>query len=185
MDEIPQSFESVKHYFGSYVLPLLEETRAQLQSSMEIISRAPYAEVVNFSECKPHGSLLYDVKVDHWRNRSSDRGKEPYNTLPGDIVVLANAKPETASDLQRAGRTWAFAMVTNITEDENEAASTTTYFKVQASKDFEVIDGLQNSLFVIFLINATTNKRIWNALHLQGNLNIIKEFLSADSVVWD
>ncbi|KAF2320974.1 hypothetical protein GH714_032328 [Hevea brasiliensis] len=150
---------------------------------MEIISEAPFAEVVSFSECKPHDKLLYDVKVDHWRNRFNDRGKEPYNTLPGDIVVLANAKPETFSDLQRVGRTWAFAMVTNITEDENEDASTSTYFKVQASKPVEVREGLQNSLVVIFLINATTNKRIWNALHMHGNLNIIKEFLSADSVV--
>ncbi|KAJ9159628.1 hypothetical protein P3X46_025121 [Hevea brasiliensis] len=182
-DKIPESFESVKHYFESYLLPLLEETRAQLHSSMEIISEAPFAEVVSFSECKPHDKLLYDVKVDHWRNRFNDRGKEPYNTLPGDIVVLANAKPETFSDLQRVGRTWAFAMVTNITEDENEDASTSTYFKVQASKRVEVREGLQNSLVVIFLINATTNKRIWNALHMHGNLNIIKGFLSADSVV--
>ena len=117
---IPKSFKSVDHYLGSYVVPLLEETRAQLHSSMENISSAPFAEVVAFSECKPHGHLLYNGTVDEWKNRSSEYGKEPYKTLPGDIFVLANAKPETISDLQRIGRTWTFALLTNIKEDDIE-----------------------------------------------------------------
>ncbi|XP_048231885.1 uncharacterized protein LOC8275336 isoform X1 [Ricinus communis] len=188
VEKIPQTFESVQRYLGSYVLPLLEETRAQLHSSIETISRAPFAEAVAFSKDKPHGELLYNVKVDQWKNRSSDSQKEPYKTLPGDILVLADAKPETVSDLQRIGRTWTFALVTNISEDniqgENEyTATTSTNFKIQASKQVEVSDGMDKSLFVIFLINVTTNRRIWNALHMYGNLNIIKEVLSAHPVV--
>ncbi|CAK7326909.1 unnamed protein product [Dovyalis caffra] len=184
VDKIPESFVSVEHYLGSYVLPLLEETRAQLHSSMDIISRAPFAEVVAFYESKPHGTLLYDVKVDYWRNRSSGRGKEPYKTLPGDIVVLTDAKPEHVSDLQRAGRTWMFAAVTNITEDEiGDAATSTTFFKVKVPRDIEISDGLQKSFTVISLTNITTSKRIWSALHMFGNLSIIKEILCTDSVV--
>ena len=53
MKKIPESFESVKDYLGFFVSPLLEETRAQLQSSMEILYRAPFAEVVDFEETKP------------------------------------------------------------------------------------------------------------------------------------
>ncbi|KAH9698658.1 UvrD-like helicase ATP-binding domain-containing protein [Citrus sinensis] len=179
---IPFSFRSVGQYFESFVFPLLEETRANLMSGMEKISNAPFAQVVAFEDSKPYGSMLYDVKVDCWRNRFSNLGREPYKTLPGDILVLADAKPETASDLQRVGRMWTFVSVANVTEDENEIDTSSTYFKVNATKEIQ-IDVSQKSLFVIFLTNRTSNRRIWNSLHMKGNLKIIKELLCTDSGV--
>ncbi|KAM4110010.1 hypothetical protein ACJW30_03G161900 [Castanea mollissima] len=185
--QIPQSFESVHQYFCSYLYPLLEETRAQLYSSMEIISTAPFAEVIAFDESKPYGEKLYDVQVDNWSNRCSDRSKEPYKTLPGDILILADAKPEHVSDLQRIGRSWAFVMVTKIPEDDiddddiREDNDTSTSFKVKAMKDIDA-DGGKKSLFVVFLTNTIPNKRMWNALHMQKNLNIIKKVLCTSSL---
>ncbi|CBI27489.3 unnamed protein product, partial [Vitis vinifera] len=183
VERIPETFGTAGHYFGSYIFPLLEEIRAEMCSSMEDIHSAPFAEVTSFDESKPYGSLLYDVKVDNWRNRFSDHGREPYKTLPGDILILTDAKPETVSDLQRVGRTWTFASVTRIPDDENEDNSSSTYFKVKISKEYEVDDEKQRSMFVIFLINIVTNKRIWNALHMSGNISIISEVLSSDSLV--
>ncbi|KAH9658796.1 UvrD-like helicase ATP-binding domain-containing protein [Citrus sinensis] len=180
--QIPFSFRSVGQYFESFVFPLLEETRANLMSGMENISNAPFAKVVAFEDSQPHGSTLYDVKVDRWKKRFSNLGKEPYKTLPGDILVLADAKPETASDLQRVGRMWTFVSVANVTEDENEIDTSSTYFKVNATKEIQ-IDVSQKSLFVIFLTNRTSNRRIWNSLHMKGNLKIIKELLCTDSGV--
>ncbi|KAB1205203.1 hypothetical protein CJ030_MR7G021969 [Morella rubra] len=180
VEKIPQSFESIEQYFGSYVYPLLEETRAQLYSSMEIISRAPFAEILESQESGPYGSKLFDVKVDHWRNRSNVHGEVPYKTLPGDIFVLADAKPEHVSDLQRMQ--WAFVAVTKIPDDEYEDNSTSTRFEVEAHKDIEVDGGTRQSLFVIFLTNIIHNKRIWNALHMPGNQKIIKKILCADSM---
>ncbi|MBA0619725.1 hypothetical protein Godav_005534, partial [Gossypium davidsonii] len=180
---IPVSFQSVEQYFGSYLLPLLDETRAALRSSMEVIARAPYAEVTYLKESKSHGTLLLDVNVDYWRNRFSDSEKEPYKTLPGDVFVIANVKPETASDLQRVGRTWIFALVTNIQEDDDEDNRSSTSFKVKALEDFVSKDEAQKSLFVVHLTNLTTNTRIWSALHMKRNLKIIKEVLHADSMV--
>ncbi|KAL9416859.1 hypothetical protein AB3S75_039945 [Citrus x aurantiifolia] len=150
--QIPLSFQSDSQYFESFVFPLLEETRANLFSSLENISKAPFAQVVAFDESEPYGPMLYDVQVGYWSNRFSDLGKEPYKTLPGDILVLADDKPETASDLQRASR------------------------KIQ-------IDGGKKLPFLIFLTNITTNKRIWNSLHMNGNSKIIKDILCTDSVV--
>jgi hypothetical protein len=155
---------------------------------MEIISRAPFAEVISFDESKPYGEKLYDLKVDNWRNRFSDRSKEPYKTFPGDIFVLAHAKPEQVSDLQRIGRSWAFVAVTKIPEDEDEDEdkdeenSTSTSFKVKLLKDIEV-DARQKSLFVVYLVNTIPNRRIWSALHMHGNLNIIKKVLCTSSLV--
>ncbi|KAL5760633.1 hypothetical protein ACOSQ2_019471 [Xanthoceras sorbifolium] len=175
--KIPESFHSVGQYFGSYVFPLLEETRAQLCSGMDIISRAPFAQVFYFEESKPYGTKLYDVKVDDWTNRFGNCGKEPYKTLPGDVLILADAKPQSASDLQMVGRKWTFLSVTKIPEDEHGIGSTSTYFKVKASKDLQLDDKMKKSMFVIFLTNLIPNKRIWVSLHMSGNLKIIDEIL--------
>lgn len=180
---IPESFQSLDHYFGSYIFPLLEEARAQLASVMEIIHRAPFAEVVTIDEGKPYGSLLFDVKVDCWRNRLIERGRELYKTLPGDILVISNSKPETTSDLQRMKWSWTFASVTGIEGDEIDDDRSSTKFKVKASKDIEINSGEQNSLYVVFLINITTNKRIWNALHMLKNRNFIEKVLSISARV--
>jgi hypothetical protein len=150
---------------------------------MEIISNAPFAEVIAFDESKPYGKNLYDVKVDSWRSRCSVLGKEPYKTLPGDILVLANAIPEDVSDLRRTGCQWAFVTVTKIPEDEEneeeDEENENTSFTVKALEDI----GIQKSLFLIFLINTTPNKRIWNSLHMSWNLKIIKNVLNTNSFV--
>ncbi|XP_024196531.2 uncharacterized protein LOC112199801 [Rosa chinensis] len=181
--KIPESFQSAQHYFRSYIYPLLEETRAELHSNMKTLNRAPFAQVVGFEEAQPYGTKLYDVKVDYWHNRFIDSGKEPYKTLPGDLFVLADAKPETVSDLQRVGRSWAFASATNyVPESENEDDSTSLYFKVMASKEFEVKNST-TSLFIVFLGSLIRDGRIWKALHMSRNLNIINEVLCTDSMV--
>ena len=157
---------------------------------MEIISTAPFAEVISFYESKPYGENLYDVQVDNWSNQCSDRSKEPYKTLPGDILILTDAKqPERISDLERIGRSWAFVMVTKIPEndiDDNddirEDNDTSTSFKVKALKDIDVDVG-KKSFFVVFLTNTTPNKRMWNALHMHENLNIIRKVLCTSSLV--
>lgn len=149
---------------------------------MEIMHSAPFAEVTNLDEAKPYGTLMYGVKVDHWKNKFSERGKEPYRTLPGDILVLSDAKPESFSDLQQLGTLWAFGSVISIADEENEDISTSTHFKIKVSKDIEFKDG-GKSMFVVFLINITTNKRIWNALHMLRNLNVINKVLCIDEEV--
>ncbi|KAL6294132.1 hypothetical protein ACE6H2_002274 [Prunus campanulata] len=180
VQKIPESFSSVKHYFSSYEYPLLEETRAQVHSSMETIDRAPSAEVVRCDRAPSYGENVYNIKVDCWRNRFNDRGP-PYKTLPGDLlIVLADANPETVSDLQRVGRSFgAFVSVTYVpeNEDEDDIDSTSLFFRVKASKDIT-----HTSLFLVFLVNLIPNSRIWKALDMSGNLKIIKEVLCTDSV---
>ncbi|CAK9141765.1 unnamed protein product [Ilex paraguariensis] len=189
--KIPKSFQSVEQYLDSFVYPLLEDTRAELASSMELIHKAPFGEVISLDEAKPYGTFLYNVIIDEWKNRFSDHGGEPYRMLPGDILIFLDAHPETVSDLQRVGWTWNFASVTNLSEnenakdEENEESSTCTSFKVKAPKEIDVKDGTQKSLFVVFLANKTTNKRIWNSLHMFRNMKVIEEVLGACSVVSD
>ncbi|KAL6532138.1 hypothetical protein OROGR_014108 [Orobanche gracilis] len=167
VEEIPESFECVDKYLGSYIYPLLEETRAELASAMESVYKAPFAEVTSFRECKGE-TFFYDTKVDHWRNRHSDRGREAYRTLPGDILLISNMKPETASDLERAAWICTFACVRKISDDDESGnGCTSCNFKVRTAELIEVGDERIETLYVVFLMNITTNKRIWNALGMR------------------
>ncbi|KAK6921527.1 DNA2/NAM7 helicase, helicase domain [Dillenia turbinata] len=174
VERIPLSFQSVSHYLGSYHFPLLEETRAELSSAMELISRAPYAQVISLEESKPYGTSLYKLNVDSWKNKHSRGAQEPYRTLPGDIFIIIDAKVESVSDIEHPGRTWTLAWVPKLKDDDEHV------MEVKAAKD---IDIMSKKLYVIFLINITANNRIWESLHLNGNMNIIKPFLCMDSMV--
>ncbi|XP_042503955.1 uncharacterized protein LOC122081053 isoform X2 [Macadamia integrifolia] len=177
VEKIPESFQSVEHYLGSFMFPLLEETRAALCASMNVISEAPLAEVTSLEESKPYGSLLYEINVDYWKNMLRSCGKEVYKPKPGDIFVFSDMVPETVSDLQCYGRSWTFAAVIKTLDNEESEEDSAIYLKVKASKAIEVKEGMQNSLFAVFLINMTTNNRIWAALQGIGNLKIIKNIL--------
>ncbi|CAL1353525.1 unnamed protein product [Linum trigynum] len=179
---IPKSVNSTKQYLKQFVAPLLEETRAELQSAMEVISKAPFASMTELEECKPHGSFLHKVQVDYWRNRGGgSSGNPPYRTSVWDLVLLADAKPETVSDLQRPGCFWSLAVV--IPHPEYEGGSS-TQFILQASKELEPGTGVDEkpTMFVIYLMSITTNRRIWNALHMSRNLTIIDKVLSAETL---
>ncbi|KAK7333893.1 hypothetical protein VNO80_30674 [Phaseolus coccineus] len=171
--KIELSFRSIDHYRGSYTYPFLEETRAQLCSSMEIIHQAPYAEVIGLKEAKPFQQKLYNLKINSWKNRFSHSG-EPYKALHGDVLILSDYKPEAVEDLERMGRKWTFVSLVRKTEDEDDD---NIMLKVKASNEFDPADWRNKPLFLIFLTNLIPNKRIWAALHIPGNLKILKQIL--------
>ena len=71
---------------------------------MKMMYRAPFAEISSLRNAKGKEKMMYDVTVGDWRN--SERRKEPYRTLPGDLLILANGEPGFVSDLQSSK--WAF-----------------------------------------------------------------------------
>ncbi|KAL3736002.1 hypothetical protein ACJRO7_025025 [Eucalyptus globulus] len=188
---IPDSFQSVEQYVSSFKFPLLEETRVGLCSSMQNVSRRPFARVTGFVEGEKN---VYHVEVDYWRNRANNRGKEPYRTSPGDVLMLTNAKPDTIPSLERFAGRWAFASVADIISEEDGDAQASTKFKVMAfsgtsfrpffsfpSNKMNDVRACQ-SMYAVFLMNAVTNDRIWNGLHRFSNLEIVKQVLCTDPV---
>ncbi|KAF7847440.1 hypothetical protein BT93_L2964 [Corymbia citriodora subsp. variegata] len=146
---------------------------------MQNVSRRPFAKVTGFVEGQEN---VYPVEVDYWRNRVTDSGKEPYKILPGDVLMLTNAEPDTICSLERFKGRWVFALVAGIVEDKDGDAQTSTRFRIEAFLDNEVNDDRTwKSMYAVFLINAVTNKRIWNVLHRFGNLNVVREVLCTDS----
>ncbi|CAL1385613.1 unnamed protein product [Linum trigynum] len=181
---IPQTFESTAHYLGSYVQPLLEETRYQLQSSLGDVSKAPFAEVVSLRDCKHDGLRLYDVEVDGWKNLglARDDDNETYKTLPGDIVLVVHSMPESVFDLRKADYRWTLGSVTYVRHDDDEEDRERLKFRVETAKDLEEV-GMKKQCFMIFLVNMLSHSRIWCSLHSSENLNMIKKVLSAESAV--
>ncbi|GAU46271.1 hypothetical protein TSUD_174470 [Trifolium subterraneum] len=186
------SFQSIDHYLRSYRYLVLEETRATLCSSMELIYQAPYGRVVGLKLVqtfnkkndiemdKPFKNKLYNLKIDRWENRFIHR-EEPYKTLPGDVMVLADCKPESANDLQRFGRMWCFLSIVKP-EDENDGENIDCVcFKVTASKDLDLDELRNKSLYIVFLANVGSNRKIWTGLHMtSGNSKLFKQILCTD-----
>ncbi|PNX54461.1 hypothetical protein L195_g048080, partial [Trifolium pratense] len=177
-------FESSEKYLKSFLYPLLDETRANLCSSMNNLSSSPYAEVVSVekqtSESRDRRNH-YVVKTNTWKNASSGYGKELYRTLFGDVFILADFKPETVEDLTRSGKMWSFVLSTGILGEEIKHNEFGTTFKVIASRDIDEM--VPKSLFIIFLTNITPNRRIWNALHMDGHSKLIEKILRASDVL--
>ena len=178
VQNIPESFKSVHQYLASYLFPLLEETRAELSSSLKAIHRAPFAKLISVEERKSSGKLLLNVNVDTWRNTTNNSKKEPYRTLPGDIFLILDDKPENVMNLQCSTRTWAFAWVQNVTDN-----GCSTHLKLNVSKNISGEQGMSKEFFIVFLMNVTTNVRIWNCLHFSEDVKIIKHVLSKNSMV--
>ncbi|KAH6770323.1 hypothetical protein C2S52_015126 [Perilla frutescens var. hirtella] len=144
---------------------------------MEALDEAPFCEIKSVTELK-HDGLMYDVKVDCWRNRVRD-GREPYRTLPGDFVLLSDSEP---CDMKCAGWTCNFASVKKISEGEIGDNCTVSSIQLKTAHSVEVEGQKSKSLYMVYLRNMTAQKRIWSALRMRKNLKIIEKVLSKNDL---
>ncbi|XBI58341.1 hypothetical protein VPH35_039580 [Triticum aestivum] len=176
IETIPCNFKSLDHYLTSYRVPLIEETRSDLWSCLELISEAPSSKILSMEvEGKP-GSYFMDV--DFWDN-DAGFSTGAYSARNGDIFILSSIKPEAADDLNCYGVTYCLAMITGISMDDEYQKG----FRVKVAKNIGSEEEDLNKLkHAIFLNNIMTSIRIWKALtfdtHMNGNFTVIKSLLS-------
>ncbi|GJU12762.1 UvrD-like helicase, ATP-binding domain, P-loop containing nucleoside triphosphate hydrolase [Tanacetum coccineum] len=115
---------------------------------------------------------LYDVKI---YVRSSVK-------LLGEIKDLLERNPNR----ERLFRRTIFGPWLDILSHDNDnhlmvksKEDDSTCIRVKASQPTE----FQDRMLAVFLMNVTSQKRIWNSLHVHRNLEIIKEVLYSDSKV--
>ncbi|XP_058098078.1 helicase sen1-like isoform X3 [Magnolia sinica] len=178
--KIPDTFQSVQQYYGSFIFHLIEETRSDLHSSMWVLSKAPVYRIrsVGLSDSK---ESVYGISMEPFRNVSDKGGKETSGPKNGDIFALCDVVPSRVADLHCDGRSYMLGFVT-----KNEDAESGPPFEIRAkvSKDVVAPKGKEKSLFAVFLINITTNNRIWTALHAtRRNSDVVKEALCTNSLV--
>ncbi|KAG5534407.1 hypothetical protein RHGRI_022507 [Rhododendron griersonianum] len=182
---IPKTFSSTSEYLNSFIYPLIEETHADLFSSMETVPRAPSREIWSVTKSrhfKPPKYLSYNILL----NENTDTANgEVYEPEYGDLMALTEVRPKCIDDLDRPKSPYLIALVKWVDEDNPD------HIAIRASKPIvlgENEDGRGDkrkkpSLFVVYLTNMVTNLRIWTALNSHLNMNIIKRVLQPDSTI--
>lgn len=184
--KIAKTFESHKHYFSSYIYPLIEETHADLNSNMSLLYQAPTCEILHLEEnkdYKPPKQLFYDAVFDRSEDRKTRNKRDTYVPQKGDVIALTERRPRCIDDLNMPPRHYLLALVTRGDGEDSPFLPQILTSKPVFREKAEEGEGKWVSLIATFLINITTNDRIWTALKGGKNLGIIKEVLSADSTV--
>ncbi|KAH1214546.1 putative ATP-dependent helicase C29A10.10c [Glycine max] len=210
VQRIPETFMSTSDYLNSFIPPLIEETRSDLCSSLKGVSRAPICEiwtVIRDRFFKLPNSLFYLIKLKTRTDEVEDEVKEDigsYEPEPGDIFAFTDIRPKNIGDLiNRPKLSYVIAYVCGR-KDAN-----TNEIPIRASKCLEMDIEFEFSrlnknettqlrsyieetnqprntkqkLYATYLLNLTTNIRIWKALKYKGeeaNMNIIKDVLQPD-----
>lgn len=185
MKRIPEVFLSSDEYTQSFKAPLMEETRASLCSGMESVGQAPACEISQLEFSKDHRppkELYYNILTRRITGFKNPGGH--YEPEVGDLIVLTkNIKPRKIDDLNRPGEHFVIALVATLEEGSDIT-------RILASKEVE--SELRPSplrrvrVFATYLMNMTTNMRIWKGLHPdpQGtNMKLIRKVLRPDSEV--
>lgn len=164
----------------SFVNPLIEETHADLLSSITTMSNPPVCEVYMVKQSiyfNPPKALYYDISC-------INNGYSPDTRIPvvGDVIAFTDVRPKCIADLNRPKWPYYIAFVAGVRYGD------TTKLSIMSSKPI-VFGGQtkgkaknQGKLFAVSLTNLTTNIRIWNALEGE-NMNIIRRLLQVDSAV--
>ncbi|KAK1359168.1 hypothetical protein POM88_043642 [Heracleum sosnowskyi] len=146
---------------------------------MESISAAPFSKVISLQQSKQFRKLHYETIVEDWKHSSDSVDKEPYWTKPGDIIAFTEASPGQYLDMKSLGRSWNVGYVTRLSGDNRMYP----HFEVRTSKELVVEqDVMKKMLYAVFVTNVTTNNRVWKALSVNRNLDVIKEILGNKSM---
>ncbi|KAI4355927.1 hypothetical protein L6164_004651 [Bauhinia variegata] len=175
--KIPDAFSSKSAYLSSFFFPLIEETRADLSSSITTKLSQP-CEIFLVRKAK-----TFQLPSDLFYNLVLKRhGNGEYQPLVGDLVVLTRVKPMSIHDLM-GPYVVSFAFIHGVKLDYR---SIPIEFSVLSSKPIITPQDHMDTqtIYALHLTNMTTNMRLWMSLNtqLQGsNINIIRQILQNNS----
>lgn len=187
--QIPKSFSSITNYMNSFIFPLIEETRADLCSSLTTLSLAPTFQIscIEISdEYKLPNNLLCTIDVEQMG--CLEGNVEPYERETGELILLTDVKPTCIADINNSKLSYVIALVQRVRKQQNgdEYKLTIRLSKPIASEAHYIEKDNQEITFAVFLTNMTTNICIWKALNLQlgeGSFNIISNVLQTEPTI--
>lgn len=192
VEKIPLTFSSTEQYLASFVYTLIEETHADLFSSMANVSRAPVLEVydIKLSDKCSEGEddcLEYFISFKKIEENGEEKEEEEESYEPecGDLFALTDVKPKRIDDLNRPQRPYTLVIIQEFTDDCSKILIRSSK-PIKFKKESDAKDKNGGKLYAVHLTNMVTNNRIWNALHSVqevANMNIIKNVLQIDSGV--
>ncbi|KAB2600276.1 ATP-dependent helicase-like [Pyrus ussuriensis x Pyrus communis] len=154
--KIPETFSTMTSYMKSFIPSLVEETHADLLSSMMNLSQAPTLEILTVKTSKNHGppkDLFYDVTC-----------VGTYVPQVGDLIALTDIKPKCVDHLNGPRISYLIAYVhqsrdSNLSILSSRHIDTGRYVHIKSKTD---------TLFAVYLMNMTTTVRVWKALNSKG-----------------
>lgn len=183
LKKIPDTFSSTAHYLSSFHHPLIEEIRAEFSSGLESVAQSPACEIPKArisKNFKSPNSLYYEIQTKEIRDTENKGGH--YELQSGDLIALTKVRPQSIEDLIRPpDNLFLFAFVATSNKDE-------PWIKILSSKEFEpqLRSKTNERCFATFLMNMTTNLRIWRALNPDPkttSMSFIQKVLHYDSTV--
>ncbi|KAK9683293.1 hypothetical protein RND81_10G129600 [Saponaria officinalis] len=180
--KIPDTFSSTAEYLKSFKLPLIEETRADFCSGLESIAESPASEISTISIDKGHKppqELHYKITIKPVTDLYNPGGH--YDPQSGDVFALSSVRPRNVGDLVRPGQKIIFAFVVMASEADPSISITPSE---ELNRSELLSKTKEAKLFATFVMNLTTNKRIWTALHPSPkslNLGLIENLLQHDT----
>ncbi|XP_024191154.1 uncharacterized protein LOC112195054 isoform X2 [Rosa chinensis] len=185
VQRIPDTFVTLTSYKKSFIPSLVEETHADLLSNMLNLSQAPTCEILTIEDSDgTPGDLLYDVTYQRDTETDENHKGLMYEPQVGDIIALTNVRPKCIDDLNRPPRFYLIAHVDKANDIEEFPDD--LQFKILSSKPInygepDMHKSKRETLFAVYLMNLTTNLRVWKALNSEGNTNIINKVLQPKS----
>ncbi|CAM6083567.1 unnamed protein product [Calypogeia fissa] len=166
---IPTTFKDLPSYYEAYQIPLLEDTRAQLQKSLEELSTADYFMVDHKvkkvrnrgQECHSVGvKKLMTIELSMVRFFQRGRKEDLWKPKPTDVLLLCTFLPVTLEDLLKKDNGHYTLALISGSEDDFLASFKVTTCVSTTSPLFE-----RKRWYAIYVNNAATVIRIWDALH--------------------
>lgn len=183
-------FSGPTSYMTSFMAPLLEETRADLLSSMKTAFENPACvppmhEVRSIEEStqySPPKNLYYNISLKS--EKVSENDALLYKPENGHIIALTDMRPNDIDDSSRSQIPYLIAFIQGVKKNSDE-------FQILSSKPIEFEQNMQDNgkrkpLYAVFLISLTTNICIWKSLHdglRGGSMAIIQKVLRPNSNV--
>ncbi|KAE9621239.1 putative P-loop containing nucleoside triphosphate hydrolase [Lupinus albus] len=176
--KIPDEFSSTSIYMTSFILPLLEETHAELLSNMTNLSKAPICQIksVKPTNCfKPPQDFFYELFI--FEKKGGGHKDESYMPTVGDLIAITNNPPKCIDDLNISNYVIAYVY---------KMKGISAYYSVSVLSSKPILsEGKKcSTVFAVHLTNLTTNIRIWRSLkgELEGtNMKILDKVLQLHS----
>lgn len=145
---------------------MLEETRAQLQSGLADIGSADYITAGSHLRDDERGNgALRTFRIPIVRLVQRGKKDEHWKPKPTDVVLLCTFLPKSVENLQRqSGELCTLAWISN-SDDDFIASFNATAWMDTASPMYDDKVNSNRMWYAIYVSNAATLKRIWDALN--------------------
>lgn len=172
---------------NSFIPALIEETHSELYSGLISVSQAPFCEISTIEPSRdfnPPMGLFYKSKL---KSTTEDvQAVRKYVPEVGDIFAFTTIRPRSVDDLNMPENYYHIAYVERKKDEYTDEISilSSNDMELDAKTDFS--SNKAQKLYAVFLMNMTTNVRIWKALHHEleaANMNLVWEVVQADAKV--